>query len=132
MKTTKNIKNVLIVIEDTQGTAEMAAGIADALKGERVQVRNVSEFQGNDILPADAFFLGCERPNPASFNYITDLFKHINLASRPCGVFSPGTKEAAGYLASLVLDSEAALKGEPLHSGSGTGLKEWAQSVIAG
>ena len=129
MKTTKNI---LIVIEDTQGTAEMAAGIADALKEEKVSVRNVSEFEGNEILPADAFFLGCERPNPASFTYLTDLFRHINLARRPCGVFSPGTKEAAGYLASLVHDSEAALKGEPLYAGSGTGIKEWAKSIIAG
>ena len=129
MKTTKNI---LIVIEDTQGTAEMAAGIVDALKGEKVRVRNVSEFEGNDILPTDAFFLGCERPNPASFTYITDLFKHINLAKRPCGIFSPGTKDAAKYLANLVQDSEAALKGEPLYAGSGTGIKEWAQSVIAG
>ena len=129
MKTTKNI---LILIEDTKGTAEMAAGIADALNDERVSVRNVSEFEGNDILPADAFFLGCEKPNPASFTYISDLFRHINLARRPCGVFSPGTKEAASYLTGLVNKSEAALKGEPLYAGSETGIKEWAQSVIAG
>jgi len=110
----------------------MATGIADALKEEKVSVKNVSEFKGNEILPADAFFLGCETPNPASFTYITDLFRHINLAKRPCGVFSSGTKEAAGYLASLVHDSEAALKKEPLYAGSETGIKEWAQSVIAG
>jgi len=128
----KTTKSILIVIEDTQGTAEMAAGIADALVGEKVSVRNVSDFEGNDILPTDAFFLGCERPNPASFNYITDLFKHINLAKRPCGVFSSGTQEAAGYLASIVQDSEAVIKGEPLYAGSKTGIKEWAQSVIAG
>jgi hypothetical protein len=127
----KTTKNILIVIEDTRETAEMAAGIADALTGERVSVRNVSDFAGNDILPADAFFLGCEKPGPASFTYITDLFKHINLANRPCGVFSPGTKEAAGYLANLVQDSEAALKSEPFYADSGTGIKEWAKSVIA-
>jgi len=128
----KTTKDILIVIEDTQGTAEMAAGIADALKGESVKVRNISDFKGNDILPTDAFFLGCEKPDPSSFTYITDLFRHINLARRPCGVFSPSTKEAAGYLANLVHDSEAALKGEPFYAGSEIGIKEWAQSVIAG
>ena len=123
---------VLIVIDDTQEVAEMATGIASALKGNKVSVKNVTEFEGNDILPADVLFLGCKKPNLESFTYLSDLFKHINLAGRPCGVFSAGSNAAAKYLAALVHDSEAALKKEHLTINTGTGLKKWAQSVALG
>ena len=95
-------------------------------------VKTASEFKGNDILPAQAFFLGCEKPEPDSFDYLTDLLKHINLAGRPCGVFSPGSETAAKYLAALVHDSEAALNPEPLFSASGPTVKEWAQNIVSG
>ena len=74
--------------------------------------------------------MGCEKPNPDSFSYLADLLKHINLAGRPCGVFSPGSEKAAKYLAGLVKDSEAALNPKPLLSGSG--VKAWADKVISG
>ena len=121
----------MIITDETQKVAEMADGIAVALKGKNVTVRKVSEFNGNDILPADAFFLGCEKPNPPSFSYIEDLFRHINLAGRPCGIFSPGTKETANYLSGMVHDCEAALGEEPFLPDSGKNIKTWAQSVIA-
>jgi len=109
----------------------MASDIAETLKGNKVLIKTASEFEGNDILPVDVFFLGCENPAPESFAYITDLLKHINLAGRLCGVFSPGTKKAAGYLAGLVKDCEAALNPELL-AGTSSGIKTWAQNVIAG
>ena len=114
----------------------MAEGIATALKGNKVSVKTVSEFKGNDILPAEAFFLGCEKPRPESFVYLADLLKHINLAGRPCGVFSPvsgagGSQKTAKYLASLIRDSEAALDPEPLITGSAAVTKKWAQKVIS-
>ncbi|MCL2381133.1 MAG: hypothetical protein FWC64_06005 [Treponema sp.] len=124
--------NVLIVTDGSGETAEMAAGIAAALKDSTVTVKTASEFKGNDILPAKAFFLGCKEPRPDSFAYLTLLLKHINLASRPCGVFSPGSREATEYLAGLVCDCEAALNPEPLFSGHAQAVKEWAQSVVSG
>jgi len=120
---------VLILTDGAPETEKMAADIAGTLKGSRVLTKTASEFAGNDILPADAFFLGCENPAPESFAYITDLLKHINLAGRSCGVFSPGTKKTAGYLAGLVKDCETALNPE-FFIGTSPGIKNWAQKVI--
>jgi len=120
---------VLIVTDGAPGTEKMAAGIAETLKSSKVLAKTASEFAGNDILPADAFFLGCENPAPESFAYITDLLQHINLAGRTCGVFSPDTKKTAGYLAGLVKDCEAALNPEFL-TGTSPDIKNWARNVI--
>jgi len=125
----KTKKNVLIVTDGTPKTEKMAADIAGALKGNKVLTKTAAEFAGNDILPADAFFLGCENAAPDSFTYLTDLLKHINLAGRSCGVFSPGAKKTAGYLAGLVKDCEAALNPEFLTGPAG--IENWAQKVIS-
>jgi len=124
-------KNVLILTDGAPETEKMARDIAGALKGNKVLAKTASEFAGNDILPADAFFLGCKNPAPEFFSYITDLLKHINLAGRLCGVFSPCSKKTAGYLAGLVKDCEAAMNPE-LFAGTSTDIKNWAQSVISG
>jgi hypothetical protein len=122
-------KSVLILTDGAPGTEKMAADISGMLKGNRVVTKTISEFAGNDILPADAFFLGCENPAPESFAYITDLLKHINLAGRSCGVFSPGTRRTVGYLAGLVRDCEVALNPEFLTS-TLPDVKNWARNVI--
>ena len=120
---------VLIITDGAGETEKMAAGITAALKGNEVSVKQASEFKGNDILPAEAFFLGCQKPNPDSFSYLDLLLKHINLAGRSCGVFSPGSEEAAKYLAGLVGDCEAALNPK-LFTGSEADIESWAKSVV--
>jgi len=125
----KSKKSVLILTDGAPKTEKMAAVIAETLKGNKVLAKTASEFAGNDILPADAFFLGCENPIPESFAYITDLLKHINLAGRTCGVFSPGTKKTISYLAALIKDCEAALNPEFL-TGTSPDIKNWARNVI--
>lgn len=127
----KTGKNVLVITDSSAETAKMAAEIAAALKGNKVLVKDAAEFMGNDLLPADAFFVGCEKPSPDSFGYITDLFLHINLAGRPCGVFSPGSKQTAEYLAALVRHSEAALNPVPLLASPEADVQSWSQSVLA-
>lgn len=127
----KNCKNALIIIDGSEGAAKMAEEIASVLKGGKVSIKPVDEFKGNDLLPADAFFLGCEKPRPASFAYVEDLFSHINLAGRPCGVFSSGPKKTAEYLAGLLRDSGAVLNPDPLLASSETDVKTWARSVIS-
>jgi hypothetical protein len=124
-------KNVLIITDGAPETVKIAANIAGALKGNKVLTKTAAEFAGNDILPADAFFLGCKNATPDSFAYLTDLLKHINLAGRPCGVFSSGTKKTAGYLAGLVKDCEAALNPELL-TGPASDVKNWVQNIISG
>ena len=125
------MKTVLIVTDGSVETAKMAAGIEKALKGNNVSVKPASEFKGNDILPAEAFFLGCEKVKPDSFTYLEDVLKHINLAGRPCGVFSPGSEKAAKYLAGLVKDCEAALNPEHC-TASAADLGKWAKKVVSG
>jgi len=124
-------RNVLIVTDGSGETAKMAARIVAALKGNKVAVKTVSEFEGNDILPAQAFFLGCEKPKQDSFAYLADLLKHINLAGRPCGVFSPESEKAAKYLAALLSDSEAALNPQLLFAASGDTVRTWAQNTVS-
>jgi hypothetical protein len=110
----------------------MAEQIALELKKHNVVIRKASDFTGTDILPADAFFLGCEQPNPPSFTYLSELLRHINLAGRRCGVFSPDSAEPVSYLSGLVRDCEAVL-GEPfVAKNQGAGLKQWVKSVFNG
>ena len=125
-------KNILIVTDDSDEITHIAAKIREALKGNKVVVKSALEFAGNDILPADVFFLGCQNPKPESFAYLEDLLKHINLAGRPCGIFSAGSEKTVKYLSSLVKDSEAVLHPVALvdlHS-SGAQIKKWAEKVI--
>ena len=123
---------MLIITDGSGETAKIAAEIVTVLEGNNVAVKTASKFKGNDILPAQAFFLGCEKPEPDSFAYLTDLLKHINLAGRTCGVFSPGSEETTKYLAALVCDSEAALNPKQLFAASGVAVKDWAQTVVSG
>ena len=123
-------KTVLIITDGSAGIDELAGKIAAALEGSKVTMKAASDFMGNDILPADVFFLGCEKPRPTAFAYLADVLKHINLAGRPCGVFSSGSESAAKYLAGLVKDCEAVLNPEPLLAG-GSGVKSWAQGVVS-
>ena len=125
-------KCVLIVTDGCEETVKIAEKISAAIKGNEVTLKTAPEFRGNDILPVDAFFLGCEKPSPGSFAYLEDLLKHINLAGRPCGVFTPGNEKAAKYLAGLIKDSEAAVNPESIYSGSGAELKNWAKNTISG
>ena len=127
----KEKKTVLIITDGAEETVRMAAEISAALKGNKVSVKSASDFLGNDILPAEAFFLGCKKPRPDSFAYLSDVLKHINLAGRPCGVFSPGSEKTANYLASLLKDCEAVLCREPL-TNSGAETKGWTEKVLSG
>jgi hypothetical protein len=123
-------KHVLIVTDGADSTVQLAGQIAAELKKHDVVIRAASDFAGTDLLPVDVFFLGCEQPNPPSFAYLAELLRHINLAGRPCGVFSPDSDEPAAYLTSLVHDCEAVL-GEPFVAKNGTaGLKRWIKSIL--
>ena len=122
-------KNVLIITDGAEETVKMASEIATVLEGNKVLSKNISEFRGNDILPADAFFLGCKNPDSRSFAYIEDLFKHINLSGRSCGVFSCGSEETTKYLAGLIGDCGAALNPE-FYKGSDKLVENWAKSVV--
>jgi len=128
----KTRKNVLIITDSSEGTISIASEIAKALSGKKVSIKNkkASDFIGSDLLPADVFFLGCEKPKPDSFEYLADVLKHINLVGRPCGVFSSGTEKSIKYLTGLLKDCEAALNPTAVVSGAAANIENWTQSVI--
>ena len=132
-------KNILIITDGSGEIVHIAAKIREALSetkfcNSKVLVKSALEFKGNDILPVDVFFLGCEKPKPDSFAYLEDLMKHINLANRFCGIFSSGSEKAIKYLSSLVKDSEVSLYPATLLGLdiSGAHIKKWAEKVVSG
>jgi hypothetical protein len=97
-----------------------------------VSTTAAEKFSGEDLLPAHAIFVGCELPKPESFAYVEDIFAHICLAGRPCGIFSPNSK-ALKYLSGLIRASEASL-GIPLliqnEIHDKNELKKWVQGIL--
>jgi hypothetical protein len=123
-------KMALVLTDGAEPTVKMAEKIAAALKGYKVTVKAASGFDGTDLLPAGVFFIGCEKPVPASFGYLTEMLRHINLAGRSCGVFTPGTEKTAKYLADLVKASGAALNPNPLLASDTKTLETWIEKVL--
>jgi hypothetical protein len=126
-------KSVLIVTDGSELLQKTAKALSGALNSYRVVLRKANDFEGTDLLPACAFFLGCREPRPSGFSYLGEMLAHINLADRRCGVFSADPK-ALDYLSALVRDCEAVL-GEPLLLGDGAPpdgkvLKKWTEGVL--
>ena len=129
-------KKILIVTDEEESTQNLAMGIASIIippsfDAYSVSVLKSDVFYGTDILPAYAFFLGCGSPSPLSFTYIEILFERINLAGRPCGIFSSNSKTLK-YLSRLMRDSQASV-GKPLLAKNGeidgAKLGGWVKSI---
>ena len=105
-------KRVLVVTDGTEAIQSVARAITNELSDCKTEICSGEVFAGTDLLPAETFFLGCEKPHPASFAYLAEMLMHINLAGRKCGIFSTNEKSLK-YLEGLLTDCEAAL-GEPL------------------
>jgi hypothetical protein len=130
-------RNILIIADNgavTVGIAESIAAVFGAapFAGWSAKVISAKDFCPTMILPANAFFVGCERPEPVDFTLVEELFQHINLAGRPCGIFSTQAN-AVKYLSRLVRECEARL-GEPLVVKDGgtdsRKLKKWVGGII--
>jgi len=116
----------------TQKTAEDIAAIIGGYSGYSAAIIQAEGFPGTELLAAYAVFLGCAQPQPASFASIETVLRHINLAGRPCGIFSSGSK-GLEYLSALVRDSEIAV-GRPFQTEDGATdheqLKTWVQDIV--
>jgi hypothetical protein len=122
-------KTVVIVTDDVLSTRNIAEQIVAALEGScRVISLVAPDFKGNEILPADVIFLGCMNPNPPAFAYLEELFRHINLAGKPCGIFS-GSGKAVPYLKNLIHDSEL-VPAKPFTGAAGTELQKWIKGIV--
>jgi hypothetical protein len=124
-------KRILIVTDGAEATLALAKCIAREAAGSHVAVKAAADFAATDMLPAEVCFFGCEKPNPPSFSHFEEVLRHINLAGRPCGLFSPNSAEAAAYLSSLVLDSELVVSTPPLVSSpAATDIRGWVKNII--
>jgi hypothetical protein len=125
-------KYVLVITDGAEATDKIAESIAGVLKDAHVVILRASDFSGADILPAEIYFFGCEKPRPPSFSCLSILLKHINLAGRSCGLFSPKSPGAVKYLAGMVRDSELALCANPFLAGDSRTLQGWVAEVMGG
>jgi hypothetical protein len=121
----------LIITDESEAVRRAAKTISDALEGIKVKICTAQTFQGTDILPADLFFIGCEKPKPEAFAYLEDMLSHINFALKKCGVFS--TKQnTLKYLAKIIKDCDAKT-GEPLLIAGETkkaDIKKWLKGIL--
>jgi hypothetical protein len=123
-------KTILIVTDGAEQVVFLAEQIAAAAQGVRALILTAPEFAGTHVLPADGCFFGCEKPRPPSFAHLEDVLHHINLAGRPCGLFSSDSQEAIAYLADMVRDSELALNPEPLFFSDREKITRWVGDLI--
>ena len=132
-------RKILIIADNCDVTKSVAKNIAAVFGAApfanwSAAVVSAKDFPPTKLLSANAFLLGCEKPEPPEFTDIKVLFTHINLVGRPCGVFSPQAN-AIKYLSGLVRDSEAVL-GNPLVVTKGAvdsrKLKKWVGGIIGG
>jgi len=124
-------KKALIITDGTERIKAAAKKISGALSDFKVKDCEAEKFNGTDLLAAELFIIGCEKPDPASFAYLKEFLLHINLASRKCGVFSTEEKTLQ-YLCGMVKDCEAAL-GEPLSvkdEPKKSDMKKWLKGVL--
>ena len=122
-------KTALIVTDGTENMEEMAKAISSSLHDFKVTLLSAKKFAGTDLLPASLIFFGAENPDPPSFAYLQKLLAHINLAGRPCGIFS-ASQESADYLRTIARDSELKLYPEPLINKGD--IQAWIKKITAG
>jgi len=125
-------QKALIITDGTESIKSIAKEISAILTGFSVKICPAEKFDGTDLLPAQIFFLGCEKSEPSSFVFLEEMLSHINLASRKCGLFSVKEKTLK-YLRGILKDSEADL-GEPLVAENGEikkpALKKWLKGLV--
>jgi len=127
----QSLTRALIITDGDPATTALAARVGAALpRPFEPAVVTAAELQPEDLLPAEVFFIGCAIPGPPAFGPLEKLLRHINLAGRRCGVFTPGPESAAAYLRALTADCEAAVSSWT--AGGGDPLEAWAKRAAAG
>ncbi|MCL2184866.1 MAG: hypothetical protein FWB86_03290 [Treponema sp.] len=96
----------LIITDGTESIQSIALLIKESLTDYQTDICTAEKFQGNEVLPANIFFIGCSEPSPSSFEFLEMMLSHINFASRKCGVFALN-KKTGKYLLDMLKDSEA-------------------------
>jgi len=119
----------LIITDGTESIETIALLIKETLTGYKTTICPALNFKGNELLGADLFFIGCEKPSPSSFNFLEKMLSHINLAHKKCALFSVNQK-AIKYLLGITKDCEADTKEPFLPEGdiiNKTIVKKWVK-----
>ena len=133
----ENNRKILIITDTSDQMQSLAARITAVIMNppfERYSIitTEVEQFSTTELLPAQVFFLGCQNKESFSNEYLEDLFTHINLAGRSCGIFSPDAR-AIIHLEKLVADSDVTV-GKPLFIKNDTvedaDLQNWVQGIM--
>ncbi len=125
-----SIKQVLIITDGSPALGKAVSAIQEKLGDIRTVVKKAADFVPVDILPADAYFFGCETPHPASFLELERVLKGINLAGRPCGLFTLASNEAIEYLRAIVRDADLRLHPAPLILSGSSDVGRWAAETL--
>jgi len=128
--TVDSIKQVLIITDGTPGLEAAVESMKKSTDDVLFAVRLAADFTPTDLLPADAFFFGCGSARPASFAELERVLKGINLAGRPCGLFSLASQEAIEYLRSIVRDAEFRLQPKPFLVSGKADIGTWAAETL--
>lgn len=104
--------------------------VAKELHKHKVVVLEGSDFAATDILPADACFFGCASARSSAFEELVRVLKGINLAGRPCGLFSTAPGAAVEWLRDISRDSELAVHRDALTSASSSNIASWVDDVL--
>ena len=126
----KPIKHVLIVVEDSPVFQKSAEAIRAGLGDRTCVVKKAADFAAVDLLPADAYFFGCDSARPAAFAELERVLQGINLAGRPCGLFSLASKEAIEYLRGIVRDADLRLHPSPFLASGKADIGSWAAETL--
>ena len=124
-------KYALIITDGSESIQSIAHLIKEAMPEYKVKICPAENFKGTDILPADIFFIGCEKASPSSFAYLEKMLLHINFASRKCGIFSVKEKTIS-YLKKILKDCDASA-GEPLVTDitiKKAALNKWIKGIV--
>ncbi|MDR0527655.1 MAG: hypothetical protein LBG79_07575 [Spirochaetaceae bacterium] len=122
--------SILIVIDSSAESLELARILTDALSGEDTKCIKAAEFSAEMILGAELCVFGCSAPNPAEFEHLERLLKHINLTLRYAALFSPSNEAAIQYLNKIIMDCGIKSSAPPLLNSSPIAIKQWASDII--
>lgn len=123
-------------MDDSDSIKDVGRQLATHLAPARVAIVDAGDFSATDLLPADAYLFGCHEPHPVRFSEVERVLKGINLAGRPCGLFTLSSKSAIEYLRFITEDAELAVSREPLiyetlvSKDRASQMKVWVQSVL--
>lgn len=134
----KTKRQVLVVTEGTPSLRKLrhslCTNLSDVLDGEAdIVEKDFSDFVAVDLLRADAYFFGARQTGTLEFAEFARVIRGINLAGRPCGLFSDDSRVGVDGLSALVADAEPRINPAffiASEAGSDLSLMNWIAETL--